>query len=263
MNSLLTISNISPVPIILSVSMMVAMMPRGSPSKCTHVSTTIALCHRFLRPTLVRFLITILIFPAYMVFVSFRFVQPGVVTRLPYLATRRGCAQMLARGKAHRHERDALARRQLNGFFVFEREAVAHTVCDGASAALSCRQEFVGVLPGLKAAVWRSGRPGGIPVVLLHGSSTSSCMYRDVSACLLTVRGHSRVLILRGHRQAVRTLQAQNFDVYALDWIGYGRSDKPLKNGLVSFELHMRTLICLFQTYQLRRAHVHGYDWGG
>lgn len=150
------------------------------------ITTVSAPCRMFLRWTLVRFFFASILFPVYVSFVFIRFVLPGIVTNILNLATRHGRGQILAQGKSYRHERDALARRQLNGVFIFEPGDVgqAKSLCTDhgtASELTSRRKEFVEILPGVKAAVWRSGQQGGPPVVLLHGSFTSSCMYRDVS----------------------------------------------------------------------------------
>ncbi|KAL1867391.1 hypothetical protein Plec18167_008663 [Paecilomyces lecythidis] len=55
----------------------------------------------------------------------------------------------------------------------------------------------------------------------------------------------------------------QGHEVYALDWLGHGRSDKIMRKELISFELHMRTLIEFFNRTHLRNAVVVAHDWGG
>lgn len=63
--------------------------------------------------------------------------------------------------------------------------------------------------------------------------------------------------------QVIPTLSERGLDVYALDWVGFGMSDKPLVAEEISFELHMRTLISLFERYDLSETHILAHDWGG
>lgn len=55
----------------------------------------------------------------------------------------------------------------------------------------------------------------------------------------------------------------QGHEVYALDWIGHGRSDKILRPELINFELHMRTLIDFYNHVGLRDSILVAHDWGG
>ena len=63
--------------------------------------------------------------------------------------------------------------------------------------------------------------------------------------------------------QIIPLLASQGFEILALDWVGFGGSDKPLKAETISFELHMRTLMALLEAYQLEEVHILAHDWGG
>lgn len=63
--------------------------------------------------------------------------------------------------------------------------------------------------------------------------------------------------------QIISSLKDFDFEVLALDWIGFGGSDKPTKLEEISFELHMHTLLRLFETYKLSDVHILAHDWGG
>ncbi|OCL12178.1 haloalkane dehalogenase family protein [Glonium stellatum] len=83
--------------------------------------------------------------------------------------------------------------------------------------------------------------PNGQTVVLLHGNPSWSYMWRDIIP-ILTREGH---------------------EVFALDWIGHGLSDKPTDPTIISFELHMRTLLALFEHFDIRDCCIVAHDWGG
>lgn len=53
--------------------------------------------------------------------------------------------------------------------------------------------------------------------------------------------------------------------VYALDFIGHGLSDKPLTTGRTTVELHIRTILALFNHYNLinENTTVVAHDWAG
>jgi pimeloyl-ACP methyl ester carboxylesterase len=52
-------------------------------------------------------------------------------------------------------------------------------------------------------------------------------------------------------------------ELYALDWLGHGRSDKPTQRESITFELHMRTLSAFFNHAQLSDAILVAHSWGG
>ena len=57
-------------------------------------------------------------------------------------------------------------------------------------------------------------------------------------------------------------LLEEGHELYALDWLGYGRSDKPQRES-ITFELHMRTLSAFFNHVQLKDAMLVAHSWGG
>ncbi|RAK84173.1 haloalkane dehalogenase family protein [Aspergillus costaricaensis CBS 115574] len=79
------------------------------------------------------------------------------------------------------------------------------------------------------------------PIIFLHGNPSWSYIWRNILPHLLD----------QGH------------EVYALDWLGHGRSDKPTHPESVTFELHIHTLMQLFKVYNLRHAVIVAHDWGG
>lgn len=63
--------------------------------------------------------------------------------------------------------------------------------------------------------------------------------------------------------QIMTKLLEEGHELYALDWLGHGRSDKPTQRESVTFELHMRTLSEFVNHVQLRDAILVAHSWGG
>ena len=80
----------------------------------------------------------------------------------------------------------------------------------------------------------------GDPVLLLHGEPTWSYLYRKMVTPL-----------------------AARFRVVAPDYLGFGRSDKPLEVADYTYDLHVRSIHALIDHLDLRRITVVVQDWGG
>ena len=84
------------------------------------------------------------------------------------------------------------------------------------------------------------GPPNADPVLLLHGEPSWSFLYRHM------IRG----LVDLGHR------------VIAPDLIGFGKSDKPIKQSDYSVARHVHWLRSLVEALDLRAITLFGQDWG-
>lgn len=80
----------------------------------------------------------------------------------------------------------------------------------------------------------------GEPILCLHGEPTWSYLYRKMIPPLSV-----------GHR------------VLAMDFIGFGRSDKLSEREDYSFKLHHDTLVGFLQALDLQDITLVGHDWGG
>ena len=80
----------------------------------------------------------------------------------------------------------------------------------------------------------------GNPILLLHGEPTWSYLYRRMIPPL-----------------------AQRFRVIAPDYLGFGRSDKPLRIEDYSYDLHAASIRSLVERLDLERITVVVQDWGG
>ncbi len=63
--------------------------------------------------------------------------------------------------------------------------------------------------------------------------------------------------------QIIPALVKGGHEVYAIDWLGHGASDKPLSGSSISFELHMRTLTACIDHFNISDCYVAAHDWGG
>jgi haloalkane dehalogenase len=94
---------------------------------------------------------------------------------------------------------------------------------------------------GLRMAYLDEGPKNGPVVLCLHGEPTWSYLYRKMIPVFLEA----------GHR------------VIAPDQLGFGRSDKPVKDADYSFDLHRNSLLTLVDALDLSDVTLVVQDWGG
>jgi haloalkane dehalogenase len=94
---------------------------------------------------------------------------------------------------------------------------------------------------GLRMHYVDEGPPSAPPVLLLHGEPSWSYLYRKMIP----------ILTAAGHR------------VIAPDFIGFGRSDKPVRREDYTYQLHVDTLASLLRQLKLREITLVCQDWGG
>jgi haloalkane dehalogenase len=98
--------------------------------------------------------------------------------------------------------------------------------------------ELSGDLDGLRMHYVEEGT--GPPILLLHGEPTWSFLYRKMIPGLVA---HGRVI--------------------APDYIGFGRSDKPMDMGWYTYERHVDSIKQLLDALDLRDVTLVVHDWGG
>lgn len=81
----------------------------------------------------------------------------------------------------------------------------------------------------------------GPPVVLFHGEPTWSFLYRKV----------------------IPPLIAAGYRCVAPDYVGCGKSDKPVDDSFYSYDRHTAAMTALLDSLELADATVVGQDWGG
>ncbi|OOG39844.1 tRNA adenosine(34) deaminase TadA [Polaromonas sp. A23] len=96
-------------------------------------------------------------------------------------------------------------------------------------------------LAGLRMHYLDEGARGGVTWLCLHGNPAWSYLYRKMIPVFLTA----------GHR------------VVAPDLIGFGKSDKPKKDGFHSFTTHRQILLEFVERLDLKNIVLVVQDWGG
>jgi haloalkane dehalogenase len=81
----------------------------------------------------------------------------------------------------------------------------------------------------------------GRPVLLFHGEPTWSFLYRKVIPPLVDA----------GYR------------CIAPDYVGLGKSDKPIDDDFYTYDMHVASVTALLDSLRLSEATVVGQDWGG
>ncbi|KAL4969913.1 haloalkane dehalogenase family protein [Aspergillus stella-maris] len=204
--------------------------------------------------TLVRGFIASILIPIYLYQIAFAMI-PHMVDHLFGLFTCSGRSNLAKKTDNHRWKSDTLAQSQLEGTYRFKPHEIFHvertsrgwmssapwagddtqefTVCGASVRYIHIKASYSSVLA--------DGKREHRPIVFLHGNPSWSYLWRNVFPSLLE----------RGH------------DIYAIDWIGHGRSDKVLDKGRITFELHMATLQEFFKHTGVEGAIVAAHDWGG
>ncbi len=99
------------------------------------------------------------------------------------------------------------------------------------------QQQQTCTIDGYRIAYQQSG--AGAPLLLVHGITTHSFIWRKVIPLL-----------------------SQSFQVFAVDLLGCGSSEKPLDQSY-SLNEHARRLVAFIDTIPLERPHYIGHDLGG
>ncbi|GIC92436.1 haloalkane dehalogenase family protein [Aspergillus udagawae] len=191
--------------------------------------------------------------PLYLLHLAYS-VLPAILWNAPRLLFPNGWITLMKDAEQYRKRADALAQSQLEGKYKFKDDEIIRTdqkdkgwmadmpwrdnveeftVC-GATA------RYVHLKPSYRS-IATDNKAFHRPIVFLHGNPGWSYMWRNVFPALVE----------RGH------------EVYALDWLGHGRSDKIVRPEAITFELHMRTLKQFFESTGLENATLVAHDWGG
>jgi pimeloyl-ACP methyl ester carboxylesterase len=111
----------------------------------------------------------------------------------------------------------------------------------------ACAPHYVDGLPGYESLRVHyidehpTGAASGRTVLCLHGQPTWCYLYRKM----------------------VPSFSAAGHRVVAPDLLGFGRSDKPVDDGLYTFSFHRGMLMRFLESLDLRRVTLVVQDWGG
>ncbi|CEL07036.1 hypothetical protein ASPCAL10202 [Aspergillus calidoustus] len=203
--------------------------------------------------TISRVLLVSILLPLYLCKLVLTLI-PSILRNVTQLFAPNGWNRLVESAESYRAQSDSLAYAQLNGSYTFRPDELFHipeksrgwmenvpyandthsfTVCGATVRYIHLKPSYSSIL--------QDGKKTHRPIVLLHGNPSWSYMWRNVFPSLLE----------QGH------------EIYAIDWLGHGRSDKILKPEAISFELHVRTLMDFFETTNLEDAVIAAHDWGG
>ncbi|KAL2815206.1 Alpha/Beta hydrolase protein [Aspergillus cavernicola] len=203
--------------------------------------------------TLSRVILNVVLVPLYLYKLTLSMI-PHIIKNAFKLLYPGGWSRLVGEAETYRARSDSLAMSQLDGTYQFTEDELFHVDrdCRGWMETLPWANDthefnvcgatvrYVHLRPSY-SNILQDGKKNHKQIVFLHGNPSWSYMWRNVFPPLLE----------RGH------------EVYAIDWLGHGRSDKILKPEAITFELHIRTLIEFFQVTSLENAIVAAHDWGG
>jgi pimeloyl-ACP methyl ester carboxylesterase len=123
--------------------------------------------------------------------------------------------------------------------------------------ALTTPAERFDALPGWRwsSHTWRGEATAGLALAYVDSGP------RDASEVFLCLHGNPTWSYL--YRHMIPVFEARGARVVAPDFIGFGRSDKPLDESDYGFDFHRGTLLGLIEALDLRRLTLVVQDWGG
>ncbi|KAI1622205.1 haloalkane dehalogenase family protein [Exophiala viscosa] len=193
-----------------------------------------------LHSTLLRLLFAINLLPVYCLRQAIS-VLPTATRRLPLILTRQGREKLVSQTEQYRIYEEEIAAKQYDGSYKFTPANVLPW--DGRTSWPVNRKVFeiceinVRVTHTKPKATFGKAKP----IVLLHGNPSWSYIWRRI----------------------IRHLTAVGYEVFAIDWLGHGTSDKPVNVSEISFELHMHTLRRVIEQLDLHDFYIAAHDWGG
>ncbi|KIW54163.1 hypothetical protein PV05_06543 [Exophiala xenobiotica] len=193
------------------------------------------------KSTILRLLLALYLLPIYC-FTKAISVLPSLISQFPLLLTRRGREKLLTRADVYRRHEQDIAAKQHDGTYRFSPASVLWW--NGRTSWNMNRLviEVCGINARVVHAESKPTTPTKLkPLILLHGNPSWSYIWRDI----------------------IPDLTAAGYEVFAIDWLGHGTSDKPLNVSEISFELHMHTLRRVIEQLDLNEFYIAAHDWGG
>ncbi|KAK5038129.1 hypothetical protein LTS07_001598 [Exophiala sideris] len=193
-----------------------------------------------LHSTLLRLLLAINLLPVYCLRQVIS-VLPIATRRLPLLLTRQGRGRLISQTEQYRTYEEEIAAKQHDGSYRF---TPANVLPWNGKTSWPVNRNVVEVC-GIKVRVThtkpKTTSDKAKTIVLLHGNPSWSYIWRRI----------------------IRHLTAVGYEVFAIDWLGHGTSDKPVNAPEISFELHMHTLRRVIEQFDLHDFYIAAHDWGG
>ncbi|KIY02770.1 uncharacterized protein Z520_01235 [Fonsecaea multimorphosa CBS 102226] len=199
------------------------------------------LSRRFTQYTLVRLSFVIFLLPVYFYCQIFS-ALPTIIRNFVRLFSTAGRRRLRNASDVCRREERHIAEQQWHDTYQFPKAAVI----SGSDSAKRWKTPLVCVsVCGISVRVAHakpvSSSPDRKQILLLHGNPSWSFIWRDI----------------------IQPLTESGHEVFAVDWLGHGASDKPTSVREISFELHMRTLLNVIEKLNLKDFYIAAHDWGG
>lgn len=190
--------------------------------------------------TLVRLLLAINLLPVYCLRQAIS-VLPGALRRLPLILTWHGRTRLIWQTDTYRNFEEDVAAKQYDGSYRF---VPANVLRWNGRTSWPMDREVVEIC-GINVRAVHVKPQAALyqvkPIILLHGNPSWSYIWRDI----------------------IPALTAAGYEVFAIDWLGHGTSDKPVNPSEISFELHMYTLRRVIEQFDLHDFYIAAHDWGG
>ncbi|OAP56362.1 hypothetical protein AYL99_09541 [Fonsecaea erecta] len=199
------------------------------------------LSRRFTQYTLVRLSLVIFLLPVYFYCQIFS-ALPTIIRNSVRLFSGVGRRGLRNASEVCRREERHIAEQQWHDTYRFPKTAAI----SGSASAKRWKAPMVCVsVCGLSVRVVHTRPMSSFPdrkqILLLHGNPSWSFVWRAI----------------------IQPLTESGHEVFTVDWLGHGASDKPTSVRDISFELHMRTLLNVVEKLNLKDFYIAAHDWGG
>ena len=199
-----------------------------------------SLCVLLFKITYLRLVIALVLFPFYCARKAVS-VLPNVLENAHFLFSADGRAQLYCMSDAYRRKDVETASEQYQGTYRFP--PGKYLPWDDRSAQVMERVEID--VCGIKARVVHA-KPlvldrDSKQLVMVHGNPSWGYIWRNI----------------------IPALNAAGHELFSIDWLGHGASDKPTDPRDISFELHMQTLLAVIRHFYLHDFYIAAHDWGG
>lgn len=198
------------------------------------------LCVLLFHSTCVRLLVALALLPLYCARQTVS-VLPNIVQNAHLLFTSKGRFRLCQASDSYRQKEQKIAWEQYNGTYKFSPSKIL--TWNDCSHQKPERVEIE--VCGIKARIVHAKPPilgkGSKRLLMVHGNPSWGYIWRNV----------------------IPTMNAAGHEVFSIDWLGHGASDKPTDPREISFELHMQTLVAVIRHFDLDDFYIAAHDWGG
>ena len=188
-----------------------------------------------------RLLVALSLFPLYCTRQAIS-ILPNILQHWSLLFSSGGRSCLCQKSDAYRQTEQNIASEQSTGTYRFAPDDV---LANDDAPDLGTPKRVEIPVCGIKARVLHAKpvvlKQSSKQIVLVHGNPSWSYVWRNI----------------------VPSLTAAGHEVFSIDWLGHGASDKPINPRQISFELHMHTFTAVIRHFNLHDFYIAAHDWGG